>query len=93
MNTSSTKHTPILRKGESRHSKGTFQYRWTDEAGERHSVYAQTLEELRQKEAEIEQDERDRIKAEARNVTLNDMFILWKQLKRGLNNIIFLCSR
>ncbi|MBP3645152.1 MAG: site-specific integrase [Clostridia bacterium] len=89
MNTSSTKHTPILRKGESRHSKGTFQYRWTDEAGERHSVYAQTLEELRQKEAEIEQDERDRIKAEARNVTVNDMFILWKQLKRGLKDNTF----
>ena len=89
VNESKINQNNILRKGESRHSKGTYQYRWTDEAGERHSVYAQTLEELRQKEAEIEQDERDRIKAEARNVTINDMFKLWVQLKRGLKDNTF----
>ena len=88
-NMTQSKKPSNLRKGESRHSKGTYQYRWTDEAGERHSVYAQTLEELRQKEAEIEQDERDRIKAEARNVTINDMFKLWVQLKRGLKDNTF----
>lgn len=85
----SSKQNLHLRKGESRHRKGTYQYRWTDETGERHSVYAQTLEELRQKESEIEQDRRDRIKPEARNVTLNDMFELWKQLKRGLKDNTF----
>ena len=35
-----------LRKGESEHRNGTFQFRWTDDSGKRHSVYAPTLEEL-----------------------------------------------
>lgn len=82
-------HTLTLRKGESLHSKGGYQFRWTDDSGKRHSVHAQTLEELRQKEDEIANDQRDRIKPEARNVTINDMFVLWKQLKRGLKDNTF----
>lgn len=78
-----------LRKGESLHSKSGFQYRWTDEGGKRHTIHAPTLEELRQKEKEIEQDQRDRIKPEARNVTVNEMYELWKQLKRGLKDNTF----
>lgn len=80
------KPTPSLRKGESIHLSGGYQYRWTDEAGKRHSVHAPTLEELREKEADIERDLQDHIRPEARNVTLNDLFSLWKQLKRGLKD-------
>ena len=80
---------PILQKGESLHSNGKYQYRWTDDTGTRHSIYAPTLDELRAKEALIEQDNRDKIKPEARSVTLNDMFELWKQLKRGLKDNTF----
>ncbi len=64
-------------------------YRWTDDTGTRHSIYAPTLDELRAKEALIEQDNRDKIKPEARSVTLNDMYELWKQLKRGLKDNTF----
>lgn len=88
-NQTGKKRKPILRKGESQHSEGKYQYRWTDDGGKRHSVYASTLEELRKKEEEIQQDQRDLIKPEARNVTLNDMFHLWKQLKRGLKDNTF----
>ena len=80
---------PILQKGESRHSNGKYQYRWTDDTGARHSIYAPTLDELRAKEALIEQDIREQIKPEARGVTLNCMFELWKQLKRGLKDNTF----
>lgn len=48
-----------------------------------------TLEELRDKEAEIEKDKSDGIKAEAKYTTINDLFDLWKQLKRGLKNNTF----
>lgn len=43
----------ILRGGESQRKNGTYMYRWTDNVGTRHSVYAKTLEELREKENTI----------------------------------------
>ena len=58
-------------------------------AGKRHSVYAKTLEELRAKEEEILRDKCDGIKTEARYVTINDVFEVWKQLKRGLKDNTF----
>lgn len=82
-------HDAALKKGESRHANGKYQYRWTDDTGARHSIYAPTLDELRAKEALIEQDIREQIKPEARSITLNDMFDLWKQLKRGLKDNTF----
>ena len=79
----------VLRKGESQRKNGTYHYSWTDNAGKRHFIYAPTLEELREKEAAIEKDKLDGIKAEARYVTVNEMFDLWCQLKRGLKNNTF----
>ena len=49
-------------------------------------MYAKTLDELRYKEEQIEKDKKDGIKAEARYTTLNDIYELWKDLKRGLKN-------
>ena len=79
----------VLKKGESQRPNGTYDNRWTGRDGKRHVVYAQTLEELRAKEAEIEKDKHDGIKAEARYVTINDLFELWCQLKRGLKDNTF----
>ena len=79
----------VLKAGESQRSNGTYDYRWTGKDGRRHSVYAKTLEELREKEAQIENDKFEGIKAEARYVTINEMFDLWCQLKRGLKNNTF----
>ena len=52
-------------------------------------MYAKTLDELRYKEEQIEKDKKDDIKAEARYTTLNDIYELWKDLKRGLKNNTF----
>lgn len=79
----------VLRKGEGQRPNGTYEYRWTDRNGVRHRVYAKTLELLRDKEEEIQRDKRDGIKTEARYVTVNDMFDLWRQLKRGLKDNTF----
>ena len=52
-------------------------------------VYARTLDALRYKEEEIDKDAKDGIRAEARYTTLNDIYELWKDLKRGLKNNTF----
>ena len=70
-------------------SDGSYQYSWTDENHKRRYVYSKTLEALRIKEEAIEKDKSDGIKAEARYVTLDDLYELWKDLKRGLKNNTF----
>ena len=79
----------VLKTGEGQRTNGTYFFRWTDKRGERHSVYAKTLDELRYKEEQIEKDKKDGIKAEARFTTVNDLFELWIVLKRGLKNNTF----
>lgn len=74
----------LLKTGESERPDGYYQYRYTDRKGKRHTVTANTLEELRQREEQIARDKSDGIRAEALYVTLNDMFELWCRLKRGL---------
>lgn len=81
-----TNKNATLHKGEQQRPNGTYAFRWTDSTGHRRVVYAETLSVLRAKEGLIEQDIRDQIKPEARSITLNDMFDLWKQLKRGLKD-------
>ena len=76
----------LLRTGETERADGYYTYRWTSRDGKRHSVTASTLEELRQKEAEIQKDVSDGIRADAQNVTVNDLYKLWKHLKRGLKD-------
>ena len=48
----------ILNKGESQRKDGTYMYRWTDNNKKRQTVYAKTLNELRQKELEITKTEK-----------------------------------
>lgn len=79
----------VLKTGEFQRANGTYHYTWTARDGKRHYVYAKTLEELRVKEEQIASDTSDGIKAEARYVTVNEMFDLWCQLKRGLKNNTF----
>ena len=79
----------VLKAGESQRPNGTHDYRWTGKDGKHHAVYAKTLEELREKEAQIENDAFSGLKAEARCVTINEMFDLWCQVKRGLKNNTF----
>ena len=73
-----------LKKGETQRADGTYDYRWTSADGKRHSIYAKTLDELREKEAQIQIDAFEGIRADKRNLTVNDVFEMWCELKRGL---------
>ena len=44
----------VLKEGESERKDGRYQYRWTDRLGKRHTSYAESLKELREKETEIQ---------------------------------------
>lgn len=74
----------LLKTGESERSDGYYQYRFTDRKGQRHTITSATLEDLRKREEQIIRDKADGIRADAKNVTLDDMFELWSRLKRGL---------
>lgn len=79
----------VLRKGECQRPNGSYDYRWTDQFGKRHVIYGKTLEELREKEKEVDRDISDGIKAEKRNSTINELFDLWCHIKRGLKDNTF----
>lgn len=79
----------VLRKGEGQRKDGSYYYRWVDREGDRHTIYSKSLTVLREREMEAENDIRDGIKFEARYVTVNDMYKLWKELKRGIRNNTF----
>ncbi len=79
----------VLKDGEHQRKNGTYEYKWRDKRGKRHSVYAKTLEELREKENDVLRDVLDGIRADKSNLTINDLFNLWVQLKRGLKNNTF----
>lgn len=75
----------VLKEGESfRKSDGLYMYRWTTGDGKRHTVYDATLEGLREKEDKIKKDMSDGIRVGEANVTVNDVFELWKDNKKGL---------
>ena len=76
----------VLKKEESQRPNGTYSYRWTSDDGERHVFYAPTLDELRMKEAELAYDIHDGIRTECRNTTVNQLFDLWCDLKRGIKD-------
>ena len=78
-----------LRKGETQRADGIYDYRWSTPDGKRHSIYAGSLEELREKEEQIIMDKHDGIKTEKRTKTVNDVFDLWCDLKRGLKDNTF----
>ncbi|MGN0594576.1 MAG: tyrosine-type recombinase/integrase [Hominimerdicola sp.] len=76
----------VLKTGESERKNGGYDYRWRTRNGKRRSIYAPTLEELREKEKDVSFDICKGIDHEARNLLLNDIYNNWKQLKRGLKD-------
>lgn len=75
----------VLREGETyRKTDSLYMYRWTTEDKKRHTVYDTTLEGLREKEEKIHHDLRDGIRTGESNITLNDVFEMWKEDKVGL---------
>lgn len=83
------KNRAVLKVGESIRSDGRYSYRWTDRQGKRHNVYAATLSELRKKEDAIDKDRHDNIRPDAQSKTVNDVYDMWCELKRGLKDNTF----
>jgi len=79
----------VLRAGESQRKNGKFQYRWTSQNHIRRSVVADTLEELRELENQINKEAIEEISTGTRLTTLNDIFAIWKRLKKGLKDNTF----
>lgn len=79
----------VLKEGESERKGGTYEYKWRDNKGGRHSVYAKTLEELRDKENDILKDILNGKRVVDKKLTINDFYDRWVQLKRGLKENTF----
>lgn len=79
----------LLKTGEIERADGYYQYFYTDRKGKRHSVTAKSLTELREKEDEVTKDKLDGLRDEGKNITLDEVFRIWKKLKRGLQDNTF----
>jgi len=75
-----------LNKGEYQRADGRYCYRWTDLCKNRRAIYARTLDELRRLEKQIERDRDDGIREDMSYATVNQIFELWKETKRGLRD-------
>ena len=75
-----------LQKGETQRPNGSYEFRWTTPDGKRHSVYAPNLDELRELEKLVIVDEHDGVKTDVKSITVNEMFKMWCQLKRGIKD-------
>lgn len=73
-----------LKDGESYRSDGRYQYRYSLGNGKRHCIYANTLEQLRIKEEEIKDNQRNNVKTNVSRITVNDMFKLYMSGKDEL---------
>lgn len=79
----------VLRTGELQRKDGRYQFSWMDGNHKRQFIYAKSLDDLREQEEQISKDKSDGIKTEARYTTVNELFDLWKIMKRGLKNNTF----
>lgn len=79
-----------LNDGETyRKSDGRYMYRYYSEDKKRHAVYAADLNELREKEAKIQENLRKEIRVGEDQITLNQVYQLWKRDKRNLKQTTY----
>lgn len=71
----------ILLKNESERSDGRYQYRYTDVFGKRQTFYAPTLDELRQKEKELQRALDNGISYSGGKMTINELVEKYLALK------------
>lgn len=79
----------VLKSGESERKTGGYQYRWETGDGKRHYIYANSLRTLREKEKQIIRDIDDGIRTNNLNLTLNDLYNVWIEVKKGLKSNTF----
>lgn len=76
----------VLEKGESQRKDGRYVYQYKDIWGERRSVYASSLSDLRKVERQIRRDMEDKIDTRGAEITLNEQFDKYLALKTRLAN-------
>lgn len=74
----------LLRSGEYQRQNLTYEYRYKDEGGTAHSIYAKTLDELRQQETEIQRDQLDGIDYAGGEITVSELIDRYMATKRKL---------
>lgn len=74
----------VLRAGEGQRKNLTYQYRYKDAAGKRQTIYAPTLEELRQKEDEIHSAQDVGTDYVAGGITVIELLERYISLKQGV---------
>ena len=74
----------VLKTGESQRKDLIYQYRYRDCRGKRKTIYASTLQELRQKEKEIQKQVDDGIDYEAGQITVIELLEKYISLKKGV---------
>lgn len=77
-----------LRAGEYERADKRYEYRYTV-FGKEYFIYAKTLEALREKEASLDSAKRKRWDANPYSTTINDVYTVWKELKRGIRDNTF----
>lgn len=72
----------VLEKGESQRNDGTYMYRWTDLSKKRQTIYARTLNELRQKELQVTRTEIiSGVSWESNKITVRELIERYLSLK------------
>ena len=73
----------VLEKGESQRNDGTYMYRWTDLSKKRQTIYARTLNELRQKELQVTKTEIiSGVSWESNKITVRELISRYLSLKK-----------
>lgn len=74
----------VLKEGEYQRSNGTYEYKWRDNRGNRHSISSVTLENLREKELVVLRDTLNGVDLDSRKITVDDLYVKWVHIKRGI---------
>jgi len=74
----------VLRDGESQRKDLSYQYRFTDSLGKRRTVYAKTLNELREKEVQIRRELDLGLTYADGQLTVNELLERYVSLKHGV---------
>lgn len=78
-------HGRVLKDGEYQRQNGTYEYKWTDAAKTRRSVYAPSLDVLRKKEEEIHHESALNLNR-SKDASLRDFCSHWLDQKMGIKN-------
>ncbi len=83
----------LLRTGEWYNPKTkNYNFRFTTDNGKRKNLYAKTLKELRAKEDAVASDRHNGIRSCNDNLTINDMYDRWYQMKKPLIRDNTMCN-